>query len=259
VIVVLPCYNEEKRLDPSGVARLVADPRIDVILVDDGSVDGTRALLERLAASAPDRITAMAMPANSGKGEAVRTALHVALDRIDRGEAKDAIVGYLDADFATPPEELSRILDALLASDAKVAFGSRIARLGARVRRNQARHYLGRIFATTASVVLAMDIYDTQCGAKLFRDTPALRAAMEQPFRSRWVFDVELLGRLTTGTPTAPPLEASDFLEIPLEVWEDVRGSKLGVKGALRGGMDLLRLGARVKSGGRGEFFPRRK
>lgn len=257
MIVVLPCYNEERRLDPSGVARLIADPRVDVILVDDGSSDGTRALLERLEKSSPDRITALAMGTNSGKAEAVRTAMHIAFDRIDRGQAKDDIVGYLDADFATPPEELSRMLDALIARDAKVAFGSRIARLGAHVKRNPARHYLGRVFATTASIVLAMDIYDTQCGAKLFRDTPALRAAMAEPFRSRWVFDVELLGRLTTGKGNITPLSVSDFLELPLESWEDVRGSKLGVLGALRGGVDLLRLGVRVKSNGRAEFFPR--
>ncbi len=257
MIVILPCYNEENRLTPWGISRLIADPRVDVILVDDGSSDGTRALLERLETNAPDRITALAMPNNAGKAEAIRTAMHIAFERIDRGQTKDDIVGYLDADFATPPEELSRMLDALIARDAKVAFGSRVARLGAQVKRNPARHYLGRIFATTASLVLAMDIYDTQCGAKLFRDTPVLRAAMSKPFRSRWVFDVELLGRLTTGTQDVTPLSLTDFLEIPLESWEDVRGSKLGILGALHGGMDLLRLGARVKSRGRREFFPR--
>ncbi|AKF07261.1 glycosyltransferase [Sandaracinus amylolyticus] len=258
MIVVLPCFNEEKRLDPHAVAQLVADPRIDVILVDDGSTDGTRALLESIAARHPDRVTALSMGRNVGKAEAVRTGVNLALERIVRGEARDDLVGYLDADFATPPEELSRMLDRIEDSPAKVAMGSRIARLGARVRRKQTRHYLGRLFATTASMVLDMSIYDTQCGAKLFRDTPALRAAMSVPFRSRWVFDVELLGRLTTGTADAPGLAVDDFLEIPLEVWEDVRGSKLGVKGALRGGMDLLRLGARVKSAGRGEFFPKK-
>jgi hypothetical protein len=179
-----------------------------------------------------------------------------ALARIERGEARDDVLGYLDADFATPAEELSRMLDVFLASNKRVAMGSRIARLGARVRRNQARHYLGRLFATTASLVLDMAIYDTQCGAKLFRDTPALRAAMAQPFRSRWVFDVELIGRLITGKDGAPPLAPDDFLEIPLEVWEDVRGSKLGIRGALRGGIDLLRLGARVKTSGKKAFFP---
>jgi glycosyltransferase involved in cell wall biosynthesis len=256
VIVVIPCYNEEERLDPAAVRALVDDPRIDVILVDDGSTDGTRALIERLARESKGRVTAMAMPVNSGKAEAVRIAVREAIRRIDRGEARDDVVGYLDADFATPPAELSRILDLLLASGKKVAMGARVARLGANVRRSQARHYLGRLFATTASVVLDMSIYDTQCGAKAFRDGPALRAAMSQPFRSKWVFDVELIGRLITGQDGVPPLSPDDFVEVPLEAWEDVRGSKLGVKGALRGGMDLLRLGARVKTAGKKGFFP---
>jgi glycosyltransferase involved in cell wall biosynthesis len=256
MIVVIPCYNEERRLDPRSVEQLVADPRIDVILVDDGSTDGTRLLIERIAAGAPGRITAISLARNAGKAEAVRIGVTDALARIARGEARDDVVGYLDADFATPSREVARMLDIFLASDKKVAMGSRIARLGARVRRNQARHYLGRIFATTASIVLDMAIYDTQCGAKLFRDTPALRAAMSAPFRSRWVFDVELIGRLITGRDGAPALAEDDFLEIPLEVWEDVRGSKLGIHGALRGGIDLLRLGVRVKIQGKAAFFP---
>lgn len=256
MIVVIPCYNEEKRLDPAAVAQLIADERIDLVLVDDGSTDGTRALLERLQAESPGRITALAMPHNSGKAEAVRTGVALALQRIAAGGQKDDRVGYLDADFATPPDEVSRMLDRMIETGAKVTMGSRVARLGARVNRNQARHYLGRLFATTASVVLEMGIYDTQCGAKLFRDTPALRAAMSQPFRSQWVFDVELLGRLITGTEGVEPLVPGDFLEIPLEQWHDVRGSKLGVKGALRGGMDLLRLGVRVRTGGKKAFFP---
>ena len=53
------------------------------------------------------------------------------------------------------------------------------------------------------------------------------------------------------------PPDIRDDSGRPLEAWHDVRGSKLGVKGALRGGMDLLRLGARVKSGGKRQFFPR--
>ncbi len=255
--VVIPCFNEAQRLAPAAVARLLDEPRIDAVLVDDGSSDGTAALLASLAEGSGGRITALSMPSNVGKAEAVRTGLRHALAAIDAGTAKDDLVGYLDADFATPPGEVSRLLDDLLHSGAKVAMGSRVARLGAQVKRNQARHYFGRLFATTASMVLDVGIYDTQCGAKIFRDTPVLRAALEQPFRSRWVFDVELIGRLLTGTQDAAPLRAEDLRELPLEAWEDVRGSKLGVKGALRGGFDLLRLGARVRTGGKKEFFPR--
>lgn len=255
MFVVLPCFNEEHRLDPASVRRLAADPRIDVILVDDGSRDGTKALIERLAAESDGRVTALSLPQNRGKSEAVRAGMALAFERIDGGLAKDDVVGFLDADFATPPEEVSRLLDTMFASHAQVVFGSRIARLGARVNRTQSRHYLGRVFATAASVVLEMPIYDTQCGAKLFRDSATLRRAFAASFASAWVFDVELFGRLVTGGPGAPPLSHEDFREIPLDTWEDVRGSKLGVKGALRGGMDLLRLAARVKVQGKRAFF----
>ena len=95
-----------------------------------------------------------------------------------------------------------------------------MALLGHRIERSWARHYLGRLFATASSQVLGLPVYDTQCGAKVFRDGPALRAALATPFTSRWAFDVELLGRLGTGADRR-------FLEVPLERWHDVGGSKL--------------------------------
>ena len=63
----------------------------------------------------------------------------------------------------------------------------------------RARHYVGRLFATASSLILDMTVYDTQCGAKVLRAGPALRAALATPFHSRWAFDVELLGRLHNG------------------------------------------------------------
>ena len=93
-----------------------------------------------------------------------------------------------------------------------------------------------------SSVVLGLDVYDTQCGAKVFRDGPALRAALAQPFASRWVFDVELLGRLHGGMAGAPGLPASAFLEVPLGEWRDVSGTKLGLRSAARAALDLARI-----------------
>src|ERR1041384_6274866 len=63
------------------------------------------------------------------------------------------------------------------------------------------RHYLGRIFATAVSLALHSPVYDTQCGAKLFRPGAPLRDALSAPFRSRWIFDVELLARLDRRIP----------------------------------------------------------
>ncbi len=250
MLLTIPCFNEEARLDDEKVERLLSDPRIDVVFVDDGSKDGTKARLDAIAQRHPERVRVHALAQNAGKAEAVRQGMNVAL------AANAEVVGYLDADFATPPEELHYLLDALENSDAKAVLGSRVVRLGADLQRNMRRRVLGRAFAATASSVLGIPIYDSQCGAKLFRDTRALRVALSHPFSSRWAFDVELLGRLTTGTAQAPPLSQTDLLEVPLRRWAEVAGSKLGPQGMTRAGMDLLALRSRVQRMGRRGFFP---
>jgi hypothetical protein len=113
---------------------------------------------------------------------------------------------------------------------AAVILASRVSLLGRRIVRSTARHYLGRVFATLASRILCVAVYDTQCGAKLFRCSPELRVALRNPFLSRWVFDVELLGRLLTGAPDAPPIEPAALREEPLDAWRDIPGSKLGLR-----------------------------
>ena len=92
---------------------------------------------------------------------------------------------------------MARLVDTLADDEhLQVVIGSRVGLLGHDIDRSLRRHYLGRIFATVSSAVLDLPVYDTQCGAKAFRVTPALRAALADPFTSRWAFDVELLGRL---------------------------------------------------------------
>ena len=115
------------------------------------------------------------------------------------------VVGYYDADLATPPSELLRLAQTMrAASQPAGAFGCRVARLGSAIERNALRHYLGRTYATVASMALGVTVYDTQCGAKLFRVNETFAAALSEPFRSSWAFDVELLQRLLRGTATTP-------------------------------------------------------
>jgi len=235
--LVIPCYDEEQRLDRAALLAMV-DGRADfrLLLVDDGSRDGTRAVLEGLAAARPGRIGALALTPNGGKAEAVRAGMRVAL-----GEGAD-VVGYFDADLSTSPAEMLRLLDVIRASGPAVVLGSRVAMLGTDIDRKAARHYLGRVFASIASLVLDARVYDTQCGAKLFRRTPALEAALEAPFLSRWAFDVELLGRLLAGTPDTPGLSTSDVVEVPLRAWKDVPGSKLNPTAMVGALGDLARI-----------------
>ena len=114
--------------------------------------------------------------------------------------------------------------------------------VGVDIDRKAMRHYLGRVFATCAALVLRTPYYDTQCGAKLFRASTLLERALEAPFRSRWAFDVELLGRLLAGVGGEPGLERSSLRELPLERWVDVGESKLRPGGMVRAGLELARI-----------------
>ena len=129
-------------------------------------------------------------------------------------------------------------------------IASRVRLLGRAIERRPHRHYLGRLFATTASVALGIPIYDTQCGAKFFRRTDALVAALATPFESSWIFDVELLDRLLHGAPTAALLSLDDLEEVPLREWRDVAGSKLRFLEMLRAGVQLAALALRRRKGG---------
>jgi glycosyltransferase involved in cell wall biosynthesis len=187
------------------------------------------------------RIDVLALPENRGKGEAVRSGLVAAL------EAGADAVGYADADFSTPPSEILYLVDILREEGAIAVIGSRIARLGARIDRSAFRHYLGRAFAAVASISLARPVYDTQCGAKVFRASAALRDALSEPFHSRWAFDVELLGRLFRFEDADRAIEGRPVIEVPLRQWHDVGGSKLGLSSMAKAGMDLVSIGVGLR------------
>jgi dolichyl-phosphate beta-glucosyltransferase len=244
--VVVPCFNEATRLDPAQVAELVTSADARVLLVDDGSTDDTVAVLDKLAASDPDRCEVLALGTNRGKGEAVRHGLLAAV-----ASGAD-LVAYCDADFATPPAEVARLVATLRADHrVGVVLGSRVALMGSDIRRSAFRHYTGRLFATASSLVLGVPVYDTQCGAKAFRVTDALQQALASPFVSRWAFDVELLGRLLQESATHPPAGAHRFVELPLHQWREPGGSKLTARAGLRASVDLVRI-RRVLRGARG-------
>lgn len=236
--LVIPCFNEVARLDRAAFLQLcAARPGLRIIFMDDGSTDGTGAMLEGLrAADASGSIAVLPLAVNQGKAEAVRRGLLAALD------AGAEVVGYADADLATPPEELLRLVDDMAARPVAALLGARVRLLGSAIERHALRHYLGRIFATLASLALGVAVYDTQCGAKLLRRSELLRSALQTPFRSRWGFDVELLERLLSGAGGHPPLSAADMRELPLRAWRDVGGSKMGPTAMIRAGLQLLGL-----------------
>ena len=144
-----------------------------------------------------------------------------------------------------------------------MVFAARVALLGRKIARNPVRHYLGRVFATLASLSLDLAIYDTQCGAKLFRVTPTLRAILAPPFLTGWVFDCEIIARFAalaaqgkapeicerppaiarSASPAASATILKDAIyEYPLEEWVDVQGSKVKPTDILRMALGLVRI-----------------
>lgn len=233
--VVIPCYNERERLGVAQIHQLINDEQVSVLLVDDGSTDGTGELIEEWVAAAPDRLHLLTLASNRGKAEAVRAGLQFGLS------SGASAVGYLDADFSTPAEEMLRLVHTL-EQGIDVALGSRVRLLGKDIERSLVRHYLGRVFATGASNALDLPVYDTQCGAKMFRATERLAFVLEQPFVSRWAFDVELLGRLIGPRGEGKAVTRSGIVEIPLNRWSDKAGSKLGFRAMCVAGLDLCRI-----------------
>jgi dolichyl-phosphate beta-glucosyltransferase len=244
--IIIPCYNEEARLKSSAiVTHLTRSPKQSILFVDDGSIDRTRAILERLQGEMPAQISVLRNEYNAGKGEAVRRGLLHAL-----GNDDVQFVGYWDADLATPLEAVDDLLGVLLSRpEIEIVIGSRVKLLGRVIERRLHRHYLGRAFATCASLVLDLPVYDTQCGAKLFRATPDLELILNDAFESRWIFDVELLARFLTLHSVDRQRARAAIYECPLNYWQDVPGSKVRPRDFLRAARELavIRKKYRVK------------
>jgi dolichyl-phosphate beta-glucosyltransferase len=223
-IIVIPCYNEATRLPvPAFRTFMCARYALRFLFVNDGSTDGTGQVLHALQAENPQRFSVHELPTNVGKAEAVRAGVLAAF------AARPDYIGYWDADLATPLAAIPAFCEILEARpDLLMVFGARVRLLGRAIERQAVRHYLGRVVATAASGVLGLRIYDTQCGAKLFRAGPESHALFQEPFVTRWLFDIELLARLIQrrrGT-MLPPVEEIIY-ELPLQEWRDVAGSKV--------------------------------
>lgn len=239
----MPCYNEALRLPVRQFREFLETADVDLVLVNDGSRDNTAEMLDAVRTARPERVTVIDDGVNRGKAEAVRRGAMFALER------GCDFVGFWDADLATPLSDIPQFLEILAARpELDMIFGARVKLLGRDVERRAARHYLGRVFATFVSTMLALPIYDTQCGAKIFRAQPFGKALFGAPFLSRWVFDVEIIARYLREA--GPERAARGIYEFPLMRWVDVAGSKLKATDFLVAFFDVLRIRQAYLSGG---------
>ena len=220
---MVPCYNEAARLDREAFVRFVTGRTdVDLLFVNDGSTDATTTVLGDIARRSPGRVTVLELPRNAGKAASVQHGIRAALEK------QPELVGYWDADLATPLASIDEFLHVLdTHPQIDIVMGARVKLLGRHLDRHGMRHYAGRVFATAASMALGIGVYDTQCGAKVFRANSPIREVFASPFRSRWVFDIEILARYLTLS--ANGRTGAGIYELPLKRWTDVAGSKIRI------------------------------
>jgi glycosyltransferase involved in cell wall biosynthesis len=230
VALVVPCFNEAARLDVDAFRTFqLPGHQLEYVFVNDGSTDNTLRIIQAIPG------TIVNLEKNSGKAEAVRRGILAAMDRTTD------YVGFWDADLATPLSELPGMMEIAESRSAiQMVFGARVRLLGREISRQPARHYFGRVGATLISSSLGLAVYDTQCGAKLFRATQDVREIFSTPFLSRWIFDVEIIARFVQRW--GRDRVAKSLYEYPVTRWHDVKGSKVKSRDFVRALRDLWKI-----------------
>lgn len=222
--VIIPAFNEAKRikatlLDVGGYLEL-QPYTYEIIVVDDGSEDTTASLTKDLATSIPNT-TLLRMPANQGKGAAVRAGMISS-----RGELRL----FMDADGSTNIREIEKLLPFTHQGYDVIIGSRRIHGALIKVKQSLIRDFLGGVFRTLVHALTPVDVYDTQNGFKLFTQ----KAAEEIFFLTRvngWSFDIEAL-------LLAKKL-GFKIKEVPI-IWANSDDSKVRYRHMLRMFFDLL-------------------
>jgi len=229
--IVIPCYNEEKGLAIQEYVHFVENnPTVLICFVNDGSTDATLEILEGLKNKYPEHVKVLSYKNNRGKAEAIRSGVHFCNENYTFD-----YLAYLDADLATSLEECAA-MTSNFNNKITFVFGSRIRRIGAVIERSPFRFFAGRIIATIISHILKLNVYDTQCGCKVFTKTLA-EEVFKKPFVSKWLFDVELFDRIIKFYGREVVLEK--MLEVPLLRWVDRGDSKVKATYFLKLWVDL--------------------
>jgi dolichyl-phosphate beta-glucosyltransferase len=235
ISAVFPAYNEQDRLEPTlrEAAEYLRSRNIqfELIAVDDGSRDGTSLLVRRLSEGDLPELRLIRMPANRGKGYAVRAGVV---------NARGRLVLFADADGSTPFSEIEK-LEAAIEAGAHVAIGSRAMNAtGVAVKAKFYRRLIGRTFHALVRRLAVQNILDTQCGFKLFRADVA-QDLFSRMHMNGFSFDVEVL--------LMAQRRGFNISEIPVN-WTHKDGSRVNlVTDSMRMARDLFVIRAYAMSG----------
>jgi dolichol-phosphate mannosyltransferase len=185
-LVVVPTYNESASINELLCRALEADPRVDVLVVDDGSPDGTAQLVRALMTT-EQRLHLLERSAKQGLGMAYRAGFDWGLARL-----YDVLI-EMDADLSHPPEKLPALLDGL--SDADVVIGSRYVPGGQTINWSSARAALSRAGNAYVRLALGLPVHDATAGFRAYRRAVLRTLAMDTVQSNGYCFQVEMAHR----------------------------------------------------------------
>lgn len=227
-VIVVPCYNEENRLNITRFGNFLANNnKYSICFVNDGSSDSTIEMLKEFQNQHPDNCTVLDLKVNQGKAEAVRAGVNFSI------KSKEVeSVGYLDADLATDFEDYdilaSKLQDPL--NNRLCVFGSRKLDDQSDIKRSLMRDFASKIVGILIRFILKMPIKDTQCGAKVFSSQLA-KQIFSKSFKSKWLFDIELFIRIKNMYANRA---FNKLEEVALQRWVEVGDSKITLSESLK-------------------------
>lgn len=218
---MVPCYNEAERWNEEYWSSMLNDEQFQWIFVNDGSSDHTSTLLKKYLKY--KNTTVLDLKVNSGKAEAVRQGMILALDK--SRQCGTHYIGFIDADYSIEKQDLSKLVDVTTAprNESFDSFwASRVALAGRTINRRYSRHYISRIILTLIGLFYRDLPYDSQCGLKIFKISQNLADVLTSNFKTRWFFEIELLIRFKKISK-----DGLKIWEEPLYSWTDTPGSRI--------------------------------
>jgi glycosyltransferase involved in cell wall biosynthesis len=233
VLLIVPCYNESKRIELAYFDQIRDISGVELLFVDDGSTDDTSEILVEYSKSGGAHFLALIQ--NFGKARAIKSGI----EHLQNLEFKPDWVGFIDADQAFDLQtirEMIGVLPRVALYGIEAVYSSRVKLLGRNISRKSSRHYLSRVISTLFGFFWQTIPYDTQSGFKLYRYSNEFRYAVANiDFKTRWFFDIEThislckaYGRNLNGW------------EYPVLSWQDKQGSKVTKREKLRISYEIL-------------------
>lgn len=216
LFMIVPCFNEEKRINLDYWNTLAEIPNVNWIFVNDGSSDGTKDVLKKITNS-----TIINSEKNVGKAEAIRKGI---LGTFIKNQSEIFQLGYLDADSAFEIDDIKNIIKLSFSKESTYDsyWGSRVALSGRNITRNNLRHILSRILITIFGYRLGNLPYDPQTGFKIFNFNEKQMAIFDKNFETKWFVDLEILLRFKAASK-----QDMKIWEEPVNTWKDIKGSKI--------------------------------